>query len=339
MFFKAPARMGRFLCEIRRKDGFFINPPPPPPLSPPQPTSSFNRIRISPVILLVITILAIIFFVSGVLHLLVRLLMKRPHFSAIYHSNRFLETSTSHSLHRQLQTLFRQHDAGLDQAFVDALPLFYYKDITGSKEPFDCAVCLCEFTDNDKLRLLPNCSHAFHIDCIDTWLLSNSTCPLCRGTLLSSNFPIENPFSNFESLREISNGFSISSDGGDNGCSNCSKAEEMKRVFSVRLGKFRSLCEGESSRETREEEEESSRCNLGARRCYSMGAVEYVVGDSNLQVALPNVNDDEGGKKIRGRSRGGDSFSVSKTWLWSKKKRFPSFSSTHLMDVSSVTIS
>lgn len=26
---------------------------------------------------------------------------------------------------------------------------------------------------------------------------------------------------------------------------------------------------------------ESSRCNLDARRCYSMGAYQYVVGDSN----------------------------------------------------------
>ncbi|MCL7023502.1 hypothetical protein MKW94_013670 [Papaver nudicaule] len=52
------------------------------------------------------------------------------------------------------------------------------------KYPFDCAVCLCEFEDDDKLRLLPKCSHAFHLECIDTWLLSHSTCPLCRDSLL-----------------------------------------------------------------------------------------------------------------------------------------------------------
>ncbi|KAJ9140350.1 hypothetical protein P3X46_031009 [Hevea brasiliensis] len=352
--------MGRTLFEIKQKDGFSINPPPlSPPSSISTPYNSFNYEkqssssssssfnRNSPVLLLVIIILAVIFFVSGVLHLLVRFFMKRSHFSPIYHSHRFAETSRSHSLQRQLQQLFRLHDSGLDQAFVDALPVFYYKDIMGLKEPFDCAVCLCEFSDKDKLRLLPMCRHAFHIDCIDTWLLSNSTCPLCRGTLLSSSFPMENPLFNFDFLMEVSNEFSSD---GENGSSNGPKPSNMeesvgeKRVFSVRLGKFRSLTEGEPSRESGQGETS----NLDARRCYSMGTVQYVVGDSNLQVALshdtingrgdnecPSIGGDMEDKKIRGRTRG-DSFSVSKIWLWSKKNRFPTCSSTH-MDMSSLS--
>ncbi|KAM0917154.1 hypothetical protein ACQ4PT_009706 [Festuca glaucescens] len=48
---------------------------------------------------------------------------------------------------------------------------------TGAKggRQFDCAVCLCEFTDDDHLRLLPPCCHAFHVVCIDTWLASSAT--------------------------------------------------------------------------------------------------------------------------------------------------------------------
>ncbi|KAJ1298769.1 hypothetical protein BS78_01G479300 [Paspalum vaginatum] len=45
----------------------------------------------------------------------------------------------------------------------------------------ECAVCLSEFEERERLRLLPNCSHAFHIDCIDTWLQGSARCPFCRS--------------------------------------------------------------------------------------------------------------------------------------------------------------
>jgi hypothetical protein len=77
------------------------------------------------------------------------------------------------------------HDAGVDQALIDTLPVFLYGTIRGLKDGADCAVCLSEFGDADRLRLLPKCKHAFHHDCIDTWLLANSTCPLCRQSLLN----------------------------------------------------------------------------------------------------------------------------------------------------------
>ncbi|PHT36653.1 RING-H2 finger protein ATL46 [Capsicum baccatum] len=96
--------------------------------------------------------------------------LKMPSFSSISQSNRFPESSGPQVLQRQLQKPFRQHDSGLDQAVIDTQPVFCYKDIRGLKEPFDCAVCLCEFSEHEKLRLLPFCSHAFHIDCIDTWI-------------------------------------------------------------------------------------------------------------------------------------------------------------------------
>ncbi|CAI9282174.1 unnamed protein product [Lactuca saligna] len=93
-------------------------------------------------------------------------------------------------LPRQLQQLFHLH-SGLDQAFIDALPLFLYKELMGSKEPIDCVVCLCKFSEQDKLRSLPLCSHAFHIHCIDTLLLSNSTCPLCRVDYVCNYFDFQ----------------------------------------------------------------------------------------------------------------------------------------------------
>ncbi|KAH0465904.1 hypothetical protein IEQ34_006007 [Dendrobium chrysotoxum] len=44
-----------------------------------------------------------------------------------------------------------------------------------------CAVCLSEFADGENIRLLPECKHCFHVNCIDKWLQSHSSCPVCRA--------------------------------------------------------------------------------------------------------------------------------------------------------------
>ncbi|XP_022734687.1 RING-H2 finger protein ATL47-like [Durio zibethinus] len=325
----------------------------------PPSSSSSSGSKISPAVLFIIVILAVLFFISGLLHLLVRFLMKHRSPSSVSESNRYPEMSGSDAFQRQLQQLFNLHDSGVDQAFIDALPVFLYKEIMGLKQPFDCAICLCEFLEQDKLRLLPMCSHAFHIDCIDTWLMSNSTCPLCRGTLFTPGLPIENAVFDFEYPRQEN---MLSSNGGTGVSLGPKPAENDigKRVFSIRLGKFRSLNNG---REVEGEgvlrgEGETSSSNLDARRCYSLGSYQYVVADSDLQVALcpcrggnanamklvkgtigqngNSANDgDVEGKKINIRSKD-ESFSVSKIWQWSKKGKFPSSSDT--IGSSSVTV-
>nr|GEY52494.1 hypothetical protein [Tanacetum cinerariifolium]GEY52495.1 hypothetical protein [Tanacetum cinerariifolium] len=67
---------------------------------------------------------------------------------------------------------------------VDSLPLFTFSSLTGDMMTSgDCAVCLSKFESEDQLRLLPLCCHAFHAFCIDAWLKSNFTCPLCRSNV------------------------------------------------------------------------------------------------------------------------------------------------------------
>lgn len=350
------------------KEGFLIPPPPLSPLfsppfmnnfvkEPPPPSSSGGKI--SPAILFIIVILAVIFFISGLLHLLVRFLIKQPS-SSSSQSNRYPEMSGSDALQRQLQQLFHLHDSGLDQAFIDALPVFLYKEIMGLKEPFDCAVCLCEFSEEDKLRLLPLCSHAFHINCIDTWLLSNSTCPLCRGTLSAPGIAIENPMYDIDLPREDGRGLQGDCESGFSSGDKAIEVEELngeKKVYHVRLGKFKSVNNGGVVATVEKGEAETSSSNLDARRCYSMGSFQYVVAESDLQVALTpgrdandnlkllrgrgvgerhNVNLLAGGeldgKKLSGASKG-ESFSVSKIWLWSKKGNYPSSANTGINSV------
>lgn len=79
---------------------------------------------------------------------------------------------------------------GLVDAAIDALPAFAYarpgacggEGGGGSKSGRCalCAVCLEDVEDGEMVRQLPACRHLFHVGCIDMWLHSHATCPLCR---------------------------------------------------------------------------------------------------------------------------------------------------------------
>ncbi|XP_055822997.1 RING-H2 finger protein ATL13-like [Solanum dulcamara] len=295
----------------------FLEPPPPPVSTHDSGGGGglFNlNNNVSPSILLVIIILAIIFFISGLLHLLVRFLLRPPNRDPDDFDN-------VTALQGQLQQLFHLHDAGVDQSFIDTLPVFNYKSIIGVKDPFDCAVCLCEFEPDDKLRLLPKCSHAFHMECIDTWLLSHSTCPLCRASLLpdfsspSNNnhncspvvFVLEsdsgssretivpNSHELVGSLRRNNSisRLSLSSSLFDDNISvsdivvvakSCdeiqAKEGEIEKVVQVKLGKFKNVDPQDNHLGSSGDDQEGSSKDIDSRRCFSMGSFAYVLDET-----------------------------------------------------------
>ncbi|KAF3581204.1 hypothetical protein DY000_02031987, partial [Brassica cretica] len=86
---------------------------------------------------------------------------------------------------------------GLDQPIINSYPKFpYTKDICvapsgdesqgGKGEGGDttCSICLCEYMEEEMLRMMPECKHYFHVSCLDPWLKLNGSCPVCRNSPL-----------------------------------------------------------------------------------------------------------------------------------------------------------
>uniref|UniRef100_A0A0D9WMU6 RING-type E3 ubiquitin transferase n=1 Tax=Leersia perrieri TaxID=77586 RepID=A0A0D9WMU6_9ORYZ len=77
---------------------------------------------------------------------------------------------------------------GLAASALRSLPVTVYSKPdsaavagAGAGEAMECAVCLSEVGDGEKVRMLPKCGHGFHLECIDMWFHSHDTCPLCRA--------------------------------------------------------------------------------------------------------------------------------------------------------------
>ncbi|TKY61470.1 E3 ubiquitin-protein ligase ATL6 [Spatholobus suberectus] len=83
----------------------------------------------------------------------------------------------------------RRGARGLDPSVIQTFPILEYSEVKVhkiGKEALECAVCLCEFEEAETLRLIPKCDHVFHPACIDEWLGSHTTCPVCRANLVPS---------------------------------------------------------------------------------------------------------------------------------------------------------
>lgn len=50
-----------------------------------------------------------------------------------------------------------------------------------------CSICIDDFEEGERIRLLPRCRHAFHTDCIMPWLTERQgSCPLCKTSVLQN---------------------------------------------------------------------------------------------------------------------------------------------------------
>ncbi|KDP33039.1 hypothetical protein JCGZ_13625 [Jatropha curcas] len=144
-----------------------------PPLSAEQTTN-----LTSPPITIVLTVILLVFFFLG--------------FFSIYFCRCFMESVINNwHLRRSpsgntVNPGSSPANNGLDPSLIQLFPSFSYssvKDFRREKYGLECAICLAEFEFDDLLRLLTVCYHVFHQECIDLWLQSHKTCPVCRSDL------------------------------------------------------------------------------------------------------------------------------------------------------------
>ncbi|OIW21009.1 hypothetical protein TanjilG_27354 [Lupinus angustifolius] len=139
--------------------------------------SHFNK---NILLIIAIATLSIVFIFVFALYLYTRGFLRRQARSrdAIHH----LRLNMAHAHTQAIEPC----NKGLDPLLIEALPMFIFKrkgPHQQQREDHDddeCAVCLSALEDEEMVRLLPNCKHNFHVGCIDTWLASHSTCPICR---------------------------------------------------------------------------------------------------------------------------------------------------------------
>lgn len=116
------------------------------------------------------------------LHIYARYLLRRQ--ERRQRDSLYRETTTATTTTTQVvqDHQIRRHPAagkGLDPTVIASLPKLTHKLLDHS-EAVECSICLSTVGVEATVRVLPNCKHMFHVECVDVWLSSNTTCPICR---------------------------------------------------------------------------------------------------------------------------------------------------------------
>lgn len=168
------------ICSVYCPQWCYIIFPPPPHFT----LQDDSGTDFSPLIIALIGILASAFILVSYYAIISKFFQRRDHGGSVTQLNdQIISNETPH----------RAANVGLDEGFIKSITVCKYKRDDGLVESTDCSVCLSEFQEDESVRLLPKCNHAFHLPCIDTWLKSNSSCPLCRANITASTsiFPTQ----------------------------------------------------------------------------------------------------------------------------------------------------
>jgi len=80
---------------------------------------------------------------------------------------------------------------GATQSQVETLTTYSVTQLkqqqqTTKEEQVCCSICLDAISVGDTLKVLP-CGHEYHVTCVDKWLYTNATCPICKTSIKSDD--------------------------------------------------------------------------------------------------------------------------------------------------------
>ncbi|KAK9059396.1 hypothetical protein SSX86_022016 [Deinandra increscens subsp. villosa] len=175
------------ICTIfcRQWCKYIILPSPPPP-------SNHGGATLSPVVIVIVTLIGALFLLIGCYFIISRYCSRNYRSSVLL--RQWVDDPETRELESGVDGLHRVEDhsdyvpwivigKGLDERFIKSISVCKYKKEDGLVTCTDCSVCLGEFQEEESIKLLPKCSHAFHVYCIDTWLKTHLNCPLCRANV------------------------------------------------------------------------------------------------------------------------------------------------------------
>ncbi|CAH1453454.1 unnamed protein product [Lactuca virosa] len=166
---------------------YVILPSPPPPA----PQDDLGGAKLSPAVIVIISLIGSFFLLMGYYVVISRYCLRNNDSSVSLSTS--TENQETHDPERGVDGHGEDHHdpliyvpwlvlgKGLDEALIKSITICKYKRGDGLVLCTDCSVCLGEFQEDESIKLLPKCSHAFHVYCIDTWLKTHSNCPLCRA--------------------------------------------------------------------------------------------------------------------------------------------------------------
>uniref|UniRef100_A0A1I8HX02 CCHC-type domain-containing protein n=1 Tax=Macrostomum lignano TaxID=282301 RepID=A0A1I8HX02_9PLAT len=62
---------------------------------------------------------------------------------------------------------------------ISHLPVRLFSEAAEQGKNYECVICMVDYVEGDRLRSLP-CTHTYHKDCIDDWLMRSFACPSCN---------------------------------------------------------------------------------------------------------------------------------------------------------------